>query len=385
MVFKKVLKIPLSTKFYFLIILTSTDCQDITNFLKSLPPSATSLGVWKRLLPDTATFVPVSFDGQRTRLLSDLSLELSDVREEDSGIYFCSQGTQVMAKYAVDVVRDEPHRYIIMGGRKKKNGPSKDLTLKDKNLVLGITWSEWSQCNRCDSVGRRRRVGICTVRKIDPFAPTKPVDTQVLNEYRKGIPCRSSLLPNVIKDLAVVHELKSEFMIGFCKVPCPLGVGIVTVTDKDGAVLDTVDNSQGVYSMHQPLPKLPALVKRATVYEEIGKNVILSCPGNKENSFPIWRNDSYVINPSKVHILSNGRVKIDIGNNLHIRKLRYSDTAVYSCWENSALRGTIRLQVLKKSVESYRVHILNIGTLFTFLTILMIALTVYKNRGIAKD
>ncbi|KAG8185084.1 hypothetical protein JTE90_029697 [Oedothorax gibbosus] len=378
MVFKKVLKIPLSTKFYFLIILTSTDCQDITNFLKRgfehrpivsrtwesfeacrrkgsdskppeallmiignkliltcqicLPPSATSLGVWKRLLPDTATFVPVSFDGQRTRLLSDLSLELSDVREEDSGIYFCSQGTQVMAKYAVDVVRDEPHRY-----------------------------------------------------KIDPFAPTKPVDTQVLNEYRKGIPCRSSLLPNVIKDLAVVHELKSEFMIGFCKVPCPLGVGIVTVTDKDGAVLDTVDNSQGVYSMHQPLPKLPALVKRATVYEEIGKNVILSCPGNKENSFPIWRNDSYVINPSKVHILSNGRVKIDIGNNLHIRKLRYSDTAVYSCWENSALRGTIRLQVLKKSVESYRVHILNIGTLFTFLTILMIALTVYKNRGIAKD
>lgn len=50
---------------------------------------------------------------------------------------------------------------------------------------------------------------------------------------------------------------------------------------------------------------------------------------NVEGKFLTWRNESYVINPSKVHILTKGRVKIDLANNLYIRKLRYSDTATY--------------------------------------------------------
>lgn len=51
-----------------------------------------------------------------------------------------------------------------MNGRKKDKSPSQDLPLKDLNLVVGMAWSEWSECNRCEKIGRRRRVGVCMVR-----------------------------------------------------------------------------------------------------------------------------------------------------------------------------------------------------------------------------
>ncbi|GIY87201.1 uncharacterized protein CDAR_498471, partial [Caerostris darwini] len=244
-----------------------------------LKPSENSRGIWKRVPPDIATFVPVELDGRRSRVLIDLSLEIVNIREKDSGIYFCFMGTKVMAKYAVDVVQEEPHRYIIVSGRKLKRGPSKAVPMKDLNLVLRWNWSEWSECSRCGSVGKRRRVGICTVKKMSLVSPAKPVDTQILKEYRDGLPCRSSLLPKAIRELPKIQSAKSEFMIGFCKIPCRPDASIAVITDKTGAVVDTVDNSQGVYSMHQPLPKLPALAKRTTVYEELGSSIMMTCPG----------------------------------------------------------------------------------------------------------
>ncbi|XP_035216454.1 Ig-like V-type domain-containing protein FAM187A, partial [Stegodyphus dumicola] len=296
-----------------------------------LPPKAKAFGVWKRLLPESATFVSVHCDGRRTRITTELSLEINNALKKDSGIYLCFNGPEIMAKYAVDIIEWEPHRYIIMSGRKKNPSTegSTDLVLNDQNLVVGMSWSEWSECNRCGTVGKRRRFGICTVKKLNPGLSSKPTDTELFNEYKSGLPCRSSLLPGEIRNLSAICNMKSEFVIGFCKIPCPSAASIVVVTDKNGKVLDTVDNSQGVYSMQQPLPPLPELVRRRTVYEELDKSIILTCPGNKEGKFLIWRNESYIINPSKVHIRTKGRVKIDLANNLIIRKLRYTDTATY--------------------------------------------------------
>ncbi|GIX95388.1 uncharacterized protein CDAR_178321 [Caerostris darwini] len=410
-----------------------------------LKPSENSRGIWKRVPPDVATFVPVELDGRRSRVLIDLSLEIVNIREKDSGVYFCFMGTKVMAKYAVDVVQEEPHRYvcitlpsyftfkqIIVSGRKLKRGPSKAVPMKDFNLVLRWNWSEWSECSRCGSVGKRRRVGICTVKKMNLVSPAKPVDTQILKEYRDGLPCRSSLLPKAIRELPKIQSAKSEFMIGFCKIPCRPDASIAVITDKTGAVVDTVDNSQGVYSMHQPLPKLPALAKRTTVYEELGSSIMMTCPGqvvsqncsirislfrntiiynirDTQGKFLRWRNNSYVINPSKVHVKTKGRVKIDIGNNLHIRKLQSTDAAIYSsaflaafpnarrdsfnvlsdlammsmssaCWDDKILVGTVRLEVLAQSMgRSYRANVLHLGLLLTFFTICAVARTVCIN------
>ncbi|XP_054706979.1 Ig-like V-type domain-containing protein FAM187A [Uloborus diversus] len=243
-----------------------------------------------------------------------------------------------------------------------------------------MDWSEWSPCNRCGAVGRRRKVGVCSIRKLDPSKPSKPVDSPLFSEYRKGIPCRSSLLPKKIRDLSIVVNTKSEFVIGFCQIPCPSESGIVVVTDSSGKMLDTVDNSQGIYSMQQPLPPLPDLVKRKTLYGEEGSPILMTCPGNTEGKFFVWRNESFVINPSKVHVRTKGRVKIDLANNLIIRQLRYSDSAIYSCWDDKKLVGTVRLQVTEKALSRrYRIYILNLGVLFVFLVILMISVTLCKN------
>ncbi|GIY22921.1 uncharacterized protein CEXT_728132 [Caerostris extrusa] len=78
---------------------------------------------------------------------------------------------------------------------------------------------------------------------------------------------------------------------------------------------------------------------------------MMTCPGDTQGKFLRWRNNSYVINPSKVHVKTKGRVKIDIGNNLHIRKLQNTDAAIYSCWDDKILVGTVRLEVLRHRWE----------------------------------
>ncbi|GFY15400.1 RNA-directed DNA polymerase from mobile element jockey [Trichonephila clavipes] len=98
---------------------TPTPLGHEDNLEVSLNPKVNALGVWKRLLPDTATFVPVKLDGRRSRILTDLSLEIVHIREKDSGIYFCFADSRVLAKYAVDVVKKEPHRYGT-GGLKER-------------------------------------------------------------------------------------------------------------------------------------------------------------------------------------------------------------------------------------------------------------------------
>ncbi|GFT50365.1 uncharacterized protein NPIL_151711 [Nephila pilipes] len=109
-----------------------------------LRPNINALAVWKRLLPDTATFVPIQLDGRRSRLLADLSLEIINIRERDSGIYFCFSGSKTLAKYAVDVVREEPHRYValveIFPNQLPKHRLRRTLKFNGSNVVLN--------CNR---------------------------------------------------------------------------------------------------------------------------------------------------------------------------------------------------------------------------------------------
>lgn len=68
--------------------------------------------MWRRFLTDKGIFFPVELDGTRVRVLADLSLEFSNAWRKDSAIYFCLKGIEIMAKYSLDVVRLEPHRYV---------------------------------------------------------------------------------------------------------------------------------------------------------------------------------------------------------------------------------------------------------------------------------
>ena len=108
-------------------------------------------------------------------------------------------------------------------------------------LLVFTAWETWSPCSKCDSVGKRVRPGICTVKLLpDGFLvlnavnatsqitlsnpATKVTQTEerqtmrILTLFQKGIPCRSSLLPQGLRTIPEIHQRKSEVMIAFCKV-----------------------------------------------------------------------------------------------------------------------------------------------------------------------
>lgn len=54
---------------------------------------------------------------------------------------------------------------------------------------------------------------------------------------------------------------------------------IFEVRDKDGNVIETANNSAGIYSMLQGLPPVEPPVERRLQYENWGEHIALSCPG----------------------------------------------------------------------------------------------------------
>lgn len=50
------------------------------------------------------------------------------------------------------------------------------------------------------------------------------------------------------------------------------------VVDRNGQVIDEVNNTAGEYSVYQELPPVPAAVERVTVYGDLNKPLVLPCP-----------------------------------------------------------------------------------------------------------
>ncbi|KAH7936395.1 hypothetical protein HPB52_021841 [Rhipicephalus sanguineus] len=131
--------------------------------------------------------------------------------------------------------------------------------------------------------------------------------TLLLSLFPEGLPCRSALIPKVIS--SVLKDHWSVHMIGLCS-----GKGIVVVTDSSGLVEEVVDNSRGIFSLRQKILELPKRARRRTRFN---------------SKFYQWRNGSVLLNPMVVSQLSDGRVKIDLANNLHILRAEFWDTGIY--------------------------------------------------------
>lgn len=100
------------------------------------------------------------------------------------------------------------------------------------NLVLNTIWGPWSGCNKCRKVGRRYKLGFCTItieqstnvsitegyrkrRVADKFSDK---DSQILKLFEEGIPCDSHTLPQSIRNIPQIKNRKNEIMLGYCKV-----------------------------------------------------------------------------------------------------------------------------------------------------------------------
>lgn len=320
------------------------------------PPEARSQSPWHRVSPVFGSAIGTILLGkgdQRRQLMGYGSLVITDALPGDTGIYRCLWAGRTYGLYHLQVVRSEPYDMVW---EQDYNGTDDTQAVEGYGLRTWLDWSEWSGCDRCGSVGRRRRVGICTVgytkRAHRRRSPSRSMMQTVLATFPDGVPCRSSLVPPLIAQ-QLLKNRTSIHMIGLCREPCVKDRGIVVVTDSSGLVEEVVDNSKGIFSLKQKFFELPKKLFRRTVSKEEGSEVILSCSRQRFSSkFYQWRNGSILLNPMLVIHLSNGRVKIDLGNNLHILRAGTYDSAIYSCYDGTSLVATVRLYITKPSIFS---------------------------------
>jgi hypothetical protein len=82
-----------------------------------------------------------------------------------------------------------------------------------------------------------------------------------------------------------------KIIIVFCllpKEPCP-GATMFEVLDEKGEVLETANNSAGIYSILQGVPPVPPPIARTTLYEDTNTyKVTIKCPGYVN----LYQNDS---------------------------------------------------------------------------------------------
>ncbi|KAH6941524.1 hypothetical protein HPB50_019255 [Hyalomma asiaticum] len=243
------------------------------------PPESEAQSPWHRVDPlSKSSIAPVAFGKGDTRrqLMGYGALTVTDALPSDTGFYRCMWAGREYATYHLQVVAREPYS---MGNNR---------TLPKEAAIM----------------------------------------TLLLDIFPEGLPCRSALIPNVIS--SVLKDHWSVHMIGLCSEACVRGKGIVVVTDSSGLVEEVVDNSRGIFSLRQKILELPKRVRRRTVSRVRGSEVLLSCSRQRFNSkFYQWRNGSVLLNPMVVSQLSDGRVKIDLANNLHILRAEFWDTGIY--------------------------------------------------------
>lgn len=109
-----------------------------------------------------------------------------------------------------------------------------------QEIVLDTMWREWSPCSNCDKIGKKRKFGYCIIllkenlkslifEKNDTDVELNSVikkqfvkiprnDIEMLHIFKYGIPCRSHILPQSIKNNIHIKQRKSEILTMFCKV-----------------------------------------------------------------------------------------------------------------------------------------------------------------------
>ncbi|XP_021351112.1 Ig-like V-type domain-containing protein FAM187A [Mizuhopecten yessoensis] len=317
-------------------------------------------------------------ESSKFKFTDKMSLVISGVDIIDAGQFFCvrMRDREIEQIYQLDVLFRE-RRKVINGSERHNILPVE--TMAENNLKLSTLWSDWSACNRCGKMGHRRMVGLCMVEKVNASDPVEPVDLPIIELYPRGLPCRSTVLPSQIARLRSIRLRQSETIVENCYRSCPTAAPPITVTDKNGNVLQVIQ--PGYYSMKDK-PPLPRLVKRSVIYEETGKNIILKCPTKpNEDSLVRWQNGTVVINPLSIRRQTRGRVRMDSANRLHIRALRLYDSAPYNCWLKQRHVATLKVVVVQAMNHNLKDYITYAGLCLTILSVTLVCLCVFSGRN----
>lgn len=106
----------------------------------------------------------------------------------------------------------------------------------------------------------------------------KEMAERVLLFFGNKIPCRSKYTPEEIQEIPEIKHRRTEVETKFCKPKCEKNL-VFEVRDEKGNILESANNSAGVYSMIQGMPEVLPNIERITLYMRHNKKGELQCPG----------------------------------------------------------------------------------------------------------
>uniref|UniRef100_A0A915L218 Uncharacterized protein n=1 Tax=Romanomermis culicivorax TaxID=13658 RepID=A0A915L218_ROMCU len=147
---------------------------------------------------------------------------LSVQNAKSSGEYFCfDEDDQISAVYHLDVVEKDPYKTVGL------NPDEPDWFIlpayyPEYGVEVITEWSSWTSCDRCGYVAERRRYGKCIVRPVEkhkdvPEGDWMPALQELFFLYPSGLPCRTSWLPEIVRNLTEVAGRPNFIHISFCK------------------------------------------------------------------------------------------------------------------------------------------------------------------------
>ncbi|CAH2005952.1 unnamed protein product [Acanthoscelides obtectus] len=358
---------------------------------------------WEWAPQEAKQFQPIDLTEHVVISPVDKTLHLYNLQTEQTGQYICRLGESLTAPYFVTVVNISDAELNEVHTPKAPLGPypTEADAIEEYRLILDTEWSPWSVCSTCDKIGRKHKLGYCTifsnankevisaasnstVNETEFTSEVTPVDLELFTVFKYGIPCRSHILSPAVKNLPQVIARKNEIMIGYCKVECPKE-GVFELIDKDGKVIEKANNSAGIYSLMQELPPLEPDVARILIYAAKGKPVVLSCPGNLNTDAPIlWQIGDKNLIPDLIVAESKGRIYVSISDKIYIKIAKLADSNVYSCWQQKELAGVIRLVIEKKFEMHFNHHIMLMGLLIILSVFLYVFTKAFFGRKYAK-
>ncbi|XP_032690475.1 uncharacterized protein LOC116853472 [Odontomachus brunneus] len=201
-----------------------------------------------------------------------------------------------------------------------------------------------------------------------------------LSLFENKLPCKSKLIPKQIQRIPAIKNRRTEMMRRYCKKKCHKNI-IFEVRDEKGNILESANNSGGIYSMVQGIIKPSPSVVRTTLYKKHYRKIKLVCPGNLNADVPIiWQIDDKIIIPSYIEEQSNGRIRINPQMHIIFQSLKFEDANIYSCWQNNELAGIIKLNVTGEIEFKLNHHVILIGAICIISVFLEIFWRAFKGR-----
>ncbi|XP_036369572.1 Ig-like V-type domain-containing protein FAM187A [Octopus sinensis] len=299
-------------------------------------------------------------------------LIIKAINSDLDGYYYCIKRNQYEAIHHLTTVTSVQFHAVI------ENTTKSLLTMKhltSNNLKIFSTWSNWSKCSECGKEGFRRKIGLCSIKKLNKSAPVRPVDIYIFYYFNGSLSCQSTALPEQIRELPAIKSRPNEVFYNKCKVACPKKAASTIIKDQSGKVVEVVN--AGYLSLHQKR-KLARPVIRDVIYTTKGSDVIIRC--RTDEDIIRWQNRSAPLKHFLESRKTRGRVFIDVTNSLHIRNTQFTDTSIYSCWKETLLLQTTKLVVTEPMPDSADPYIIYSLCGITIFGLLMTTCCMYSGR-----